>query len=149
MIDFSPMKKKDHTPKVGVGVIIKSHLGIGSERKFLLGLRKGSHGAGEWSLPGGHLEIGESFVDCVRREVKEETDLDVDLIRPVTFTNDIFASEGLHYVTLFFIADVYHGEVKNMEPDKCERWEWVDKFSLPKNIFPTLKNLLNQETDAL
>ena len=40
-------------PKVGIGVMIQNADGL-----VLLGLRKGSHGSGEWSFPGGHLEMG-------------------------------------------------------------------------------------------
>ena len=42
-------------PRVGIGVMIQNE-----EGEILLGLRKGSHGAGEWSFPGGHLEMGET-----------------------------------------------------------------------------------------
>ena len=45
-------------PKVGVGVFVFRG------NKLLLGKRKGSHGAGEWSLPGGHLDPGEDLIDC-------------------------------------------------------------------------------------
>ena len=53
--------------RVGVGVIIVR------DGNVLLGERAGSHGAGTWALPGGHLEFGETVADCARREVLEET----------------------------------------------------------------------------
>ena len=37
--------------------------------------------AGEWDLPGGHIKVGENFQAGMKREVKEETDLDVDNLR--------------------------------------------------------------------
>lgn len=52
-------------PLVGVGVLIFQQ---GSQR-CLVGRRKGAHGGGEYALPGGHLEHGESFEECARREV--------------------------------------------------------------------------------
>jgi len=42
---------------------------------------------GEWSLPGGLLELGESLVDAVKREIKEETNLDIE-VGPVIETFD-------------------------------------------------------------
>ena len=48
-------------PRVGLGVFVKK------EGKVLVGERKGSHGAGTWALPGGHLEGGESFEECCKR----------------------------------------------------------------------------------
>ena len=56
-------------PKVGIGVII-----IRNDGKILIGKRKGSH-APYWSIPGGHLDIGESFEQAATREIYEETGL--------------------------------------------------------------------------
>jgi ADP-ribose pyrophosphatase YjhB (NUDIX family) len=52
-------------------------------------------------LPGGHLEHGESWEECARREILEETGLVVRDVRFLTATNDVFAAEGKHYVTIF------------------------------------------------
>jgi len=116
-------------PAVGVGVFVWNEKG-----EFLIGKRKGAHAAGQWSLPGGHLEPGEDFEACCVREVKEETDLDVDHVGQFTFTNDLFPTEGKHYVTLYFMSRLAGGTLANKEPDKCEEWKWVsprDDMPLP------------------
>lgn len=141
-------------PLVGVGVLIKRN------GMFLLGKRLGEHGKGEWSLPGGHLEWGESFQECCAREVMEETGLRVvGPIQPLTFTNDIFEkrfASGIvdhahaHYVTLFFVAEC-EGEPNNREPDKCAGWEWHTMRNPPLPLFLPLENLFKrmiEEEDA-
>ena len=125
-------------PKVGVGVIIIK------DNKVLLGKRKGSHGAGSWSFPGGHLEFNEEIEECAVREVREETGIEIKNIRRLTFTNDIFEKEKKHYVTLFVISDYASGKVKVMEPEKCEKWEWFEWDKLPKPLFIPIQNLLKQ-----
>lgn len=130
--------KNHNQVKVGVGVIIIR------DGFILLGERRGAHGAGSWALPGGHLEFGESIQRCAQREVREETGLAVDSVRNVAFTNDIFEKEGQHYVTLFVVAEKWHGEPAVMEPDKCRRWVWCDWEKLPTPLFVPLQNLKEQ-----
>ena len=125
-------------PRVGVGIIILR------ENLVLLGKRKGSHGAGTWALPGGHLEFGESVEDCARRETEEETGLRLKLIKPGPYTNDLMPSEGRHYVTVFVRASTEPGEPRVLEPEKCEGWAWFKWSALPENLFLPLKNLLKQ-----
>ena len=125
-------------PKVGVGVFVKR------DGKILVGRRKGSHGAGTWALPGGHLEPGESFETCCKREVLEETGLIINDISPVVFTNDVFHDEDLHYITLFFKGEYQSGEAIVAEPQQCEEWLWVSLDHIPQPIFLPLKNALKQ-----
>jgi len=86
----------DQEPKVGVGVAII----ITKDDKVLLMKRKGPHGQGTWSTPGGHLDFGETPEGCAAREAKEEVGLDVVGIRFRAVTNDVFEAEGKHYITL-------------------------------------------------
>ncbi len=130
-------------PKIGVGVIVIN------DNKILLGKRKNAHGDGTWSFPGGHLELNEEVEDCAARETEEETGIKLKNIRLSSFTNDIFQKEGKHYVTLFVISEYDSGEVKVMEPDKCERWEWFDWDNLPEPLFIPIQNLKKQNFNPL
>ena len=138
MSSLSTGAQTNPLPRVGVGVIVIR------EGRVLLGKRKGSHGAGTWALPGGHLEFGESVENCAKRETEEETGLHLKTIRPGPYTNDVMASEGQHYLTVFVQATPEAGEPKTLEPDKCEAWAWFKWSELPENLFLPLENLRNQ-----
>ncbi|KAL4872815.1 hypothetical protein BDV12DRAFT_126639 [Aspergillus spectabilis] len=108
--------------RVGVAVFALNH-----ENKFILGQRIGSHGANTWGLPGGHLELNETFETCAFRELEEETGLQITDIQFLTATNDVMTQEGKHYVTIFVGARVKDGqdEPQILEPNKCKEWRWV------------------------
>jgi 8-oxo-dGTP diphosphatase len=128
-------------PAVGVAVVVIK------DDRVLLGRRKGSHGSGSWSFPGGHLEFGETIEACARREVMEETGLRIQNVRYGPFTNDIFAEEQKHYVTLFAIASYAGGTEQVREPDKDEGWSWHSWDSLPQPLFLPIRNLIGQGFD--
>lgn len=125
------MTKQKNIPRVGLGVILVNHDG-----KVLIGKRKNSH-APYYSIPGGHLEPGETFEDGAIREIKEETDLDIKNPRVVAVTNNLetYNKEGLHYVSIALLAQDFSGELKIMEPEKCDEWLWVDPKNLPTPHF--------------
>lgn len=62
------------------------------------------HFVDTWALPGGHLEFGESFETCSKREILEETGLKIRGVRFLTAMNSVFEAEGKHYVTIFMAA---------------------------------------------
>lgn len=123
--------------RVGVGVFV-----VNKEKQILVGLRIGSHGTNTWSLPGGHLEFGEDVEACAKREVLEETGLEILAVQPVGFTNDFFRTERKHYVTLFVVADVFRGTLERKEPTKSLEWRWVEWPQIPKPIFLPLENFM-------
>jgi 8-oxo-dGTP diphosphatase len=116
-------------PRIGVGVF------VWKDGKFLMLQRQGAHGEGSWSVPGGHLEFGESWENCAAREVMEETGVIIKNIRQFAITNDIFPDEQKHYVTIWMASDWEHGVPVNKEPDKCLSIEWRDVKSLPTPLF--------------
>lgn len=119
-------------PRVGIGIMIQNLNG-----EILLGLRKGSHGAGEWSFPGGHLEFGETIFETAKREVKEETGLDVDEFELISVADEMryIKTDGKHYLNIGVKAIYKGGESKNMEPEKCEDWDWFSLEQLPGRLF--------------
>ncbi len=126
--------------RVGVAVIVRR------SGMVLLGKRRSaSHGDGTWQLPGGGLELLESVEACARREVAEETGLDVTVVARGPYTNDVFvdAPAGpLHYVTLFVLAEAGAGTPVAREPEKCDGWEWFDWDALPAPLFLPLRGLV-------
>ncbi|MBO9652383.1 MAG: NUDIX domain-containing protein [Variovorax sp.] len=121
---------------VGVGVIVVR------DGKVLLGRRKGSHGAGTWSAPGGRLEFGESVEDCALRELREETGLSLGPVEVGPYTNDVFADVQEQYVTAFVIARHATGEPENLEPLKCDGWAWFPWDELPEPLFEPIRSLV-------
>ena len=131
------MTDQINRPKIGIGVFIFK------DGKFLMAKRMGSHGEGSWSVPGGHLEFGESFEDTAQREVLEETSLRIKNLRFGAVTNDYFKDEGKHYVTIWMLSDYESGEAKILEPNKCTDQKWVDFETLPAPLFLPWKQLLD------
>lgn len=122
-------------PKVGVGVLVVN------DGKLLLGERIHAHGSGTWCPPGGHLEFGETPIDCARRELWEEAGLHAVDLHEGPWTNDIFAKEKKHYITIFITVMAFEGHPTIKEPNKCAQWSWFPLDKLPKPLFPSIINL--------
>jgi 8-oxo-dGTP diphosphatase len=122
--------------RVGIGVFVWKN------GKFLMGRRSNAHGDGTWSVPGGHLEFGESFEDAARREVAEETGLTIRNVRFGAVTNDYFEDEEKHYVTVWMVSGHHGGRPAVLEPDKFTELAWFDFDTLPAPLFLPWKQLL-------
>ncbi|MFK8004817.1 MAG: NUDIX hydrolase [Saprospiraceae bacterium] len=118
-------------PNVGIGIIIQNAKG-----EILVGKRKGSHSP-FYSIPGGHLEMGESFEEGIKKEVLEETGLIIKNPVVIGITNNLrtFETTGIHHVSVNLFTDKFEGTPKVMEPEKCEKWFWVKPENLPQPHF--------------
>ena len=79
-----------------------------------------------YTLPGGHVEAGESFVDAVVREMKEETGLSIKNPRIVGIKH--FPMENGRYIVLLFKATEFEGTVVSSEEGEME-WISLDDLS--------------------
>ena len=123
-------------PRVGVGCIVRR----GGD--LLLVRRRGAHGEGTWSSPGGNLDFGEEPAMCAARESEEEAGVEVGTPRLVAVTNDIFEADGKHYVTLWFEAEHIRGEAHARATDELSEVGWFREDELPEPLFLPLRNLL-------
>lgn len=123
-------------PYVGVGVIIRDGDNV------LLMKRQNSHGHGTWSMPGGHLEYGESPQECAIREVEEEVGVLISNPTFFTVTNDLFEEEGKHYVTIWIEARYVSGEAQVNSARETSAVGWFPWDALPTPRFLPLENFL-------
>ncbi|KAF5762172.1 putative hydrolase [Helianthus annuus] len=132
------IEEKSQAPEVGVSVFILK------DNKILFGRRRSvSVGDNTYLLPGGHLEFGESYEECAAREVKEETGLDIKNIELLTTVNNLYY-DATHINVTYMRAQLSdpNQTPQNIEPDKCEGWEWYDLNNLPEPMFGPLREML-------
>ena len=106
---------------------------VNLDGKILVGKRRVKP-ALKFSIFGGGLEMGETFEQTAIREAKEETNLDIKNPKVIGLTNNIqtYNEEGMHSISVILLATEFSGELKVMEPDKCESWFWSDPHDLPE-----------------
>jgi ADP-ribose pyrophosphatase YjhB (NUDIX family) len=112
------------------------------DNKILLGKRKNtSHGNGLYSLVAGHVEEKETYKQACIREAKEEANIEVSDLELIHTAHKICKNEK-DRTHLFFYANSYKGELKNVEPDKCDALEWFDINNLPHNMVKDVKEII-------
>ena len=124
----SPDQQPSHTktlvkqvfPEPTVGALI-----VNDEGKILLA--KSHKWFDKYTLPGGHIEVGESMIDAVRREVKEEVGLDVEVVEMLLVQEAIFAPEFYkkkHFIFIDFYCKSKDQQVK-LDQDEIQDYIWV------------------------
>jgi len=115
-------------PIAGVGAVIIC------KGEILLEKRKGEPGRGKWTVPGGLVELGESAEQTVIREVREETNLEVEQPELIDVVNSVTTDENgkikYHFVIVDYFVKIKGGTLK--AADDAAELSWV-KFSEVEN----------------
>jgi len=109
---------------VASGVIVKNN-------KILIGLRaEGDSGAGMWEFPGGKIELNESSENAIKREMREELDIEVTVNQKIMKYSHRF--KNTIYEISFFEINKFFGSIKKNVHDDLR---WVELASLKKYRF--------------
>lgn len=129
-------------PVLGVGAVIIR------EGRILLVRRGSDPGRGVWSVPGGVVELGESLRNAVRREVREECGVEVE-VGDLCWVSEVVERDEMgrirfHYVILDFFADYVSGELRAGSDALEARWvplRDLRSLQMSKNLVELLKSI--------
>lgn len=110
------------------------------DNKLLLIRRKNTGWKdGEYGLPAGHLEHGETVKEAAAREAKEESTVD---IKPhdLELVHVMHRKANFEYIDLYFTTNKWQGEAKVGEPDLADDYGWFPVDSLPSNTVDYIKS---------
>jgi len=117
---FNTTTAKQVFPEPTVGALI-----VDKQGKILLA--RSHKWFDKYTLPGGHIEVGESMADAVRREVKEEVGLDVEVVEMLLVQEAIFAPEFYkkkHFIFIDFYCKSKDQQVK-LDHEEIQDCIWI------------------------
>lgn len=103
---------------------------------------------GQYSVPAGHLDGGETVIDAAGREALEEVGVQLDP-QDIHFSSVMHRLNGDERVDFFLHIVKWDGEPLNCEPEKCDELLWVNMDSLPANTIPYIRQALRNHFQKL
>ncbi len=114
---------------VSVGALILNHKG---EVFLTKRSKQATNEKGCWEAPGGAVHFGETLEKAVKREIKEEYGVDIEVIRQFPAADHLIPKEKQHWIATTFLAKIKKGQTpKIMEPEKCDAIGWFSLQKLP------------------
>jgi 8-oxo-dGTP diphosphatase len=125
------------------------HLLFFRENQVLL-LRRFNTGYadGQYSVPAGHLDGGETVIAAARREGLEETGVRIEA-EEVSFSSVVHRKDGEERVDFFVHVHKWQGEPDNTEPDKCDELRWVQVDELPDTVIPYVREAIQNHLTGI
>ncbi len=119
----------------------KNYIGVGcgafilnEKKELLLQLRNKAPEKEYWSIPGGKVEMFETFEDAVKREIKEEVGVEIEVGELIGICDHIIKAEEKHWVSPSYLCRIVNGEPRIMEPTKHLDMQWFALDQLPEKL---------------
>ncbi len=125
-------------PRLTVAVLVEH------DEKYLLAERQGDHFSGHWVVPGGGVDFGETLLDAAHREIKEETNLDVEIVKFIGFKEIINVAGNYHSIVFFYSAKPKHLDLKLDGESSQARFlsiEEIKKLKIAKSVEWVLREM--------
>lgn len=124
------------------GILTGVHVLIERDGCVLLMRRKGTgFFDGLYSLPGGHVEPGESMRETAVRELAEELGVEVDFAG-LSVLGVVHRLSDTNRIEFVLRAASCSGEPRIAEPDKCDDLLWAPRDALPQSLVPYIQSVL-------
>jgi len=132
-------------PVVGAGAVVL-------RRDEVVLVRRGREPRlGEWSIPGGAVELGETLRQAAEREAREETGLEVEAGEVLevfeSITPDVTGKINFHYVVVDFLCDLKSGDLKAGGDAEEAKWfsrAQLEHLRLPKSTLTVIQKAFRQ-----
>lgn len=119
---------------IGVAAIKNKEGKILIDKRLSTGLM-----ANLWEFPGGKIEDGESVAECIKREIKEELDIDIEVGEHLITINHTYSKFKVNLRV--YICEILQGKPK---PIECQEIRWVEIANLTNYSFPEAnKDIIN------
>lgn len=132
-----------HKPLLTVGAWL---LVVNEKNEVLMQLRSDFN---SWDFPGGTMELGETIEEVARRELKEETNLELDDLKVL----DVFSGKDtyrkypngdeLYVVSVLCEIRQFHGDLK-INDDESKKLKWFRVEEIPKNLSPVTQRFIDK-----
>ncbi|MCG2783504.1 MAG: NUDIX domain-containing protein [Anaerolineae bacterium] len=121
---------------------IAVHLLFIKDEKVLL-LRRFNTGYedGNYSVVAGHVDAGETVTQTAIREAQEEAGVQI-APENIEVVHVIHRKSNDERIDFFVQVNAWDGDIRNMEPDKCDDLSWFPLADLPVNIIPYVRNVI-------
>lgn len=127
--------------------IVACHAVIQRGNEILLTQRGSEPGRGFWSIPGGVVELGEALHKALKREVKEETGLEIEVGGLVGYNDNVIKDEQgrirFHYVNIFFRAQAKRGQARAASDAADAQWVTLHRLK-EYNLSPGVIKLFEE-----